>query len=330
MHQIGFKWMRLTALLFLAGLFSTAVHAQTPILGDANNDYKEIPVDLISLYPMCSPQKLDGSRQCYAAAINAQIADPRAARWQAQIVRTRPASFYRPTTLQKFPLWELNHLCGGSLIANNWIITAAHCVKGDGIDPAQIAIRLGAVDISVNDGRMFPVDRVVVHQDYDPNTQLNDIALVRFYFAGTFPRDGRSNVSIIPLHGSLAFGPRLTPLNDFKITGWGVTSPGPDGRASALLRTLDVQRVPNPLCAQALGTPEKINNTVICAISDIGDSCQGDSGGPLTASDVLIGVVSWGRGCNIRGNPGVYTRISAHLDWITRAMASPSSVREMR
>ncbi len=303
--------------------------ASTSILGGADRDLDDVPVSPIDLFPMCYYQRLDGSRQCVVPMIGAEVAPLGSAPWQAQIFRTDPANAYPPAVLRQFPLWELNHVCGASLIADNWVITAAHCVNGRSFDPAKTAIRLGARDISVNEGRAFKIVRVVVHKDYDRVTQLNDIALIQFENSSPFPRSRRANVATIPLHGTEESGPRLLPWQDFIVTGWGVTSAGPDARASSLLQTLAFQRVPNPICAQALKAPNKINNSVICATSNIGDACQGDSGGPLSVSGILVGIVSWGRGCNIRGNPGVYTRISAHLDWIMRAMASPANIRAM-
>ncbi|MFN8733758.1 MAG: trypsin-like serine protease, partial [Hyphomonadaceae bacterium] len=86
--------------------------------------------------------------------------------------------------------------------------------------------------------------------------------------------------------------------------------------------------------------PERINASVICAIGPGRDACQGDSGGPLNASvwrydppgtaSVQVGIVSWGKGCAIPGNPGVYTRVSAHLGWIARAMDAPVHATMMR
>jgi secreted trypsin-like serine protease len=346
-NQTNARVKLLGAMGLVFSLLQTPALAQnTPpkpvaILGGADQDLADMPVTPIDLNGMCSYEQLDGTRRCVVAMINAQRAFGRDAPWQAQIFRTSPASAYTAATLRQFRLWELNHLCGGSLIGDNWVITAAHCVAGRGFNPREVAVRLGANDISLNDGQVFKIAQVIVHKKYDPRTSLNDIALIRLAYDGSFPRDPSARISVIPLHGASTIGPRLLPYHDFTVTGWGVTSTDPDAKPSALLQKLAFERVPNPLCSQALKAPDRIDESVICAMSEVGDSCQGDSGGPLTArganylldgdprAEILVGIVSWGRGCDIRGNPGVYTRISTHLDWIRRAMAAPPNVREL-
>jgi secreted trypsin-like serine protease len=310
------------------------------ILGKADQDLVDIPVEPLAPFGSCVLQ-LTGDPKCYAAVIMGRMAYRREAPWQAQIYGATRAEEYSRATLRDYRLWELNHICGGALISNNWIVTAAHCVLDSRFNKTSSQIRLGTNDVSVNDGRSFEIDRVIIHSDYDARTRLNDIALIRIVGSSIWTTERNALVAKIPLHGTLAEGPRLEPWQAMSVTGWGVTSTSPLPRASALLKQLYVKRVPNDLCRQALrGGTARIDDSVICASAAEGDTCQGDSGGPLTAEidspwardrvAVLVGVVSWGRGCAIKGNPGVYTRITSHLSWIRRAMGSAQSVMSLR
>jgi secreted trypsin-like serine protease len=312
----------------------------TQILGRADEDLADIPVAPLDIFGQCL-LRLDGEPRCYRGVILGRLAKLREAPWQAQIYAGTQPSEYSAATLRQFSMWELNHICGGTLIAGNWVVTAAHCLQDRRFKPGRSRIRLGSNGIGGNDGQSFPIDRVVIHGAYNPETGLNDIGLVHIAWRSNFGTDQTANIAAIPLHGAHVYGPQLEPWHRLSVTGWGVTSTGPDARASANLKQLWLTRVPNHLCSQALrGGTTKIDNSVLCASASKGDTCQGDSGGPLTAEtqnlsfpdrvQVLVGVVSWGRGCAVAGNPGVYTRITAHLGWIRRAIASPSEVTSMR
>jgi secreted trypsin-like serine protease len=309
------------------------------IQGQADEDLVDPPVKPLDLFAGFSYQ-LDGTIRQLHAVVRGREAYQREAPWQAQIMATTKAAEYPPAVLRQYPLWELNHICGGALIYGRWILTAAHCLRNSRFDPKGVRIKLGTNDISTGEGLVYSVDRVVIHADYNKATQLNDIALMRLENAPRFGDDQTDLVASIPLHGTLGIGPRLEPWQEMSVTGWGVTSTGLDPRASARLKKLYLKKTPNNLCAQTLrGGTAIIDNSVICAASDDGDTCQGDSGGPLVVekwdSDgkrtaVLVGLVSWGRGCDIKGNPGVYTRITTHLNWIRRAMALPAEVTRLR
>src|SRR5262245_22267851 len=222
-----------------------------------------------------------------------------------------------PTDIKEHP-WQValdvnGALCGGSIIAQNWVLTAAHCF-GDARQLNNVRAKAGTTNRKTG-GAWTTAERVVVHENYNANTHEHDLALVKL--------KTRPAGQMIPLAQPEQ---QLEACQVLEITGWGRTAEG--GAASEILMKATVPYVETTTCNEPDAYNGIIQSGMICAGLREGgvDSCQGDSGGPLVLRGddgaVLIGVVSWGEGCARKLKYGVYTRVTPYRDWITKVITS--------
>jgi secreted trypsin-like serine protease len=224
------------------------------------------------------------------------------------------------TTISSFP-WQVyyesgDYTCGGSIISENWIITAAHCTQND--DGSAIAASDMSVTVGANnprntlEGTKYKISEVIVHKDYNNNTLENDIALLKLAEPLNF--ENAKPIKIL-LSEDVADGASDPGVMSW-VTGWGLTGVHP----STYPTTLQKVQLPIITNAQAASVWNSIPATDIMAgyLSGNKDACSGDSGGPLVVpvSDEykLAGLVSWGSSnCNTYGG---YTRVSLFETWI--------------
>ncbi|KAJ8681912.1 hypothetical protein QAD02_017704 [Eretmocerus hayati] len=232
---------------------------------------------------------------------------------EQRVTGGRPAAKYQyPWVAAILKQNDPGHHCGGVLITDRHVLTAAHCLNG--LKPRQIKVRLGEYDLQrPNETRSldFNVSDFRIHKRYTMSTYANDIAILKLRKPTPF------NTYIWPI--CLPPANANYELKDAVIIGWGATSYG--GANSYVLKEVTVPVWQHDVCKSKFTT--EITPKQICAgaYEGNGDACQGDSGGPLlhqlsNGRWVTIGIVSWGINCGEPDRPGIYTRVTSYLDWI--------------
>jgi len=222
--------------------------------------------------------------------------------------------------ISDFP-WQVyyeagNYFCGGSIIADDWVITAAHCTRnedGTAIPVSEMFIIAGATNpYSMNNGESYLISEVIVHENFNNKTLDNDIALLKL----KIPFDVPDAKPVKLVTESDAEEGATDPGVISWVTGWGLTDVSPE------VLPYNLQKVQLPIVSreQASTVWRSISDNVIMAgyRDATRDACNGDSGGPMVVnvSDEfrLAGITSWGsEDCDTYS---AYTRISAYESWI--------------
>ncbi|XP_030376386.1 chymotrypsin-1-like [Scaptodrosophila lebanonensis] len=229
----------------------------------------------------------------------------------SRIVGGQPAhAFQAPfmVSLQQ----EGTHVCGGSILTERWILTAAHCVKHK-----DITILAGTPNLSIKSGaKVFNVQRVVVHCNYNYPQYANDIALI-------FTKEVmKYSLRIRPIPFIADFVPDGASL---KLTGWGALDYNPYAdfpTAPTKLQSLSFRSVPYHKCNHLWKDADGVDIGNICAFNRLGKgACHGDSGGPLVYNGNLVGVASFVMPC-ATGVPDVFASVGYHYDFIRTTINS--------
>nr|XP_046252790.1 chymotrypsin-C-like [Scatophagus argus] len=225
----------------------------------------------------------------------------------------RPHSWPWQISLQYNRQGEWRHTCGGTLISNEWVLTAAHCISSG----MEYRVALGKHDLIQNEeSAVFKgTGTIIVHENWNPFFIRNDIALIKLESPVTF--SDTIQAACVPPAGFIL--PNNAPCY---VTGWGRLYTG--GPIADILQQALLPVVDYATCTQSDWWGSQVKDTMVCAGGDgVVSGCNGDSGGPLNCQNKagiweVHGIVSFGSGlsCNYPKKPTVFTQVSSYMDWI--------------
>ncbi|XP_021140881.2 transmembrane protease serine 13 isoform X1 [Columba livia] len=243
----------------------------------------------------------------------------------------------KETSVAKWP-WQVSvqygpiHICGGTIIGAQWVLTAAHCFFMNSMKILDDwKVYSGVSDLKQH-AEGISVSQVIINSNYSDDHDDYDIALMKLSRPLTLSAQVRP--ACLPMYGQ-----RFQTGRSCFITGFGKTRENEGVSRSACsscladntspkLREAEVKLIDYKICNSDKVYEGYLTPRMMCAgyLQGGKDACQGDSGGPLVCEDngrwYVAGVTSWGTGCGQKNKPGVYTRVTKLLSWIYSKMES--------
>ncbi len=268
---------------------------------------KKIIITLLSLLIVSTNSAFAAER--IARIIGGKTANSGAWPWMAGLVFNNP-------------IYTNGVFCGASLIAKDWVLTAAHCVTDLGSSDFDVIINQPQLELDTANSERIQIDSILVHPSYSDSNLENDLALIKLATPSHNP----------PINVLAPFSAQDNAGQPAIALGWGSTTSTPPLQFPVDLQQVDLPLIDNLRCNAAMGS---ITEGMLCAGEGLGkkDTCFGDSGGPLVVFDTeshtwrQAGITSWGFKCAAPDTFGVYTRLKNYAKFISDHICSaPTSV----
>ncbi|KAL8177705.1 UNVERIFIED_CONTAM: hypothetical protein K2H54_016843 [Gekko kuhli] len=206
------------------------------------------------------------------------------------------------------------HICGGFLIADQWVLSAAHCLQDAGNKTLQVLVGAHSLSEAEPNKRLLGVRALFPHPNSSVENIYNDLLLIQLEEKVSLNTD----VQILAFQRQDRSVPAGTQC---EVAGWGFISN--TGRLPDKLHHVELSVISNDVCNTRIHYDGSITEKLMCTESKKKDSCKGDSGGPLICNGVAEGVVATGaRVCGNWKKPGIYTRIPPYIDWFDSVWAA--------
>ncbi|KAI3367398.1 hypothetical protein L3Q82_026259 [Scortum barcoo] len=226
-------------------------------------------------------------------------------------------------SIQKPEGENLIHECGGFVIADQWVMTAVHCMP-TGPDGRKVVLGAHSLNEDEETKQTFDILELYNHPDFNPSNYDNDIALIKL------DRPFNASEAIRAVEYLRAGGTNPVVGEEVETAGWGSTNDL--GARPGKLKEVVVEVFNPKRCARGDYFGRKFTSNMMCAHKECPlpcnkpfkkeDSCDGDSGGPLLFNGVAVGITSnGGKKCGQIKKPGIYTIISHYTEWIDNTMA---------